>query len=138
VSVLGADVNQRSPFPLLSTIQEIKVVSFLERLDVFFMLALIIGSFFKISLYFYASVEGVSSVFKIDRQKMVYPLGVLLLLFSMAIASDFTEHIKEGLAIVPVYLHLPMQIVLPILTLIVAYFKNRKKAAKKGQMMTNS
>ncbi|MED1205918.1 GerAB/ArcD/ProY family transporter [Heyndrickxia acidicola] len=136
VSVLGADVNQRSPFPLLSTIQEIKVASFLERLDVFFMLALIIGSFFKISLYFYASVEGVASVFKIpDRNRLVYPLGVLLLLFSMAIASDFTEHIKEGLSIVPIYFHLPMQVGLPVLTIIIAFFKNRKKAAKKDEQM---
>jgi spore germination protein KB len=139
VSVLGADVTERSPFPLLSTIQEIKVASFLERLDVFFMLALIIGSFFKISLYFYATIEGVSSVFKIsDRKKMVYPLGVLLLLFSLAIANDFTEHIKEGLFLVPIYLHLPLQVGLPILSLVIAYIKNRKKTAQKRQMITNS
>ncbi|MFP3729030.1 GerAB/ArcD/ProY family transporter, partial [Priestia filamentosa] len=62
VSVLGVDLTARSQFPLLSTVQSIQVADFLERLDVFFMIALVIGIFFKISVLFYAAVIGTASL----------------------------------------------------------------------------
>jgi len=131
VAVLGVDVNKRSPFPLLSTIQLIKVAEFLERLDVFFMLALIMGCFFKISIYFYASVVGISDLLKVkEHKKLAFPLGIILILVSMMIATSYPEHIKEGLNFVPLYLHLPMQVILPLFLLVVSFFRNRKKGTK--------
>lgn len=45
ISILGVNLTERSQFPLLSTIQTIQVADFLERLDVYFMIALIVGDF---------------------------------------------------------------------------------------------
>ncbi|WP_182007560.1 GerAB/ArcD/ProY family transporter, partial [Priestia aryabhattai] len=65
ISVLGVNLTERSQFPLLSTVQSIQVADFLERLDVFFMLGLIIGGFIKISVLLYAAVIGTANLFKI-------------------------------------------------------------------------
>ncbi|KPD00683.1 Spore germination protein YndE [Geobacillus sp. BCO2] len=95
--VLGPDGASRSSFPLLDTIRRIQVAHFFERLDVLFMIALIIGGFFKISIFFYAGVVGAAHLFGISKhQRIVYPLGLLVLLLSIAIASNYAEHIYEG------------------------------------------
>ena len=133
IGVLGVDLFSRAVFPLLATIQQIEVANFLERLDIFFLIALVIGGFFKIGLFFYAATVGATEVFRIsDYKKMVYIMGIIVLFASISIADNFFEHMKEGLNLVPIYLHLPFQIVIPFLLLIIAFFKNRKKQ-KKGQ-----
>jgi spore germination protein KB len=131
ISVLGVGLTARSQFPLLSTVQTIQVADFLERLDVFFMLALVIGIFFKISVLFYAAVIGSASLFKVKSpSRLSYPLGLVVLFMSMTIASNFQEHIQEGLKVTMFILHMPLFVAIPILLLLVAYLKNRKK--KKG------
>lgn len=128
ISVLGVGLTARSQFPLLSTVQTIQVADFLERLDVFFMLALVIGIFFKISVLFYAAVIGSASLFKIKSpSRLAYPLGLVVLFMSMTIASNFQEHIHEGLKINMFVLHLPLFVIIPILLLLIAFLKNRKK-----------
>ncbi|MBA2875335.1 GerAB/ArcD/ProY family transporter [Thermaerobacillus caldiproteolyticus] len=126
VAVLGADAVSRSTFPLLNTIREIQVANFLERLDVFFMIALIIGGFFKIGVFFYAAVIGAAHLFNVkEHHRLVYPLGLASLLLSIAVASNFPEHVKEGVNIATVYIHMPLQIILPVLLLAIAWIRQR-------------
>ncbi|MGE6833841.1 GerAB/ArcD/ProY family transporter [Priestia megaterium] len=128
ISVLGVNLTARSQFPLLSTVQSIQVADFLERLDVFFMLALIICGFFKVSVLFYAVVIGTANLFKIKSpSRLAYPVGLIILFLSVAIASNFQEHLHEGLKITPVVLNIPLYAIIPPLLLLVAFLKNRKK-----------
>ncbi|PLT35800.1 GerAB/ArcD/ProY family transporter [Bacillus sp. V5-8f] len=134
ISVLGVDLVLRSPFPLLSTIQSIQIANFLERLDVYYMLGSIIGIFFKISIYFYAAVIGTANVFNVKQSsQLAYPIGIVILFLSVSIASNFPEHVQEGLRIVPLLLHLPFQIIIPLLLLIIAFMKRRKISKTRGQ-----
>lgn len=110
ISVLDVSIISRSPFPLLSTIQTIEVAGFLERMDVTFMLLSVLGGFFKINYFSYASVVGTANLFKIkDSYKLAYPIGLVILVISMTIASNFSEHIREGLKVIPLYVHLPFK-----------------------------
>ncbi|TWE08332.1 spore germination protein KB [Neobacillus bataviensis] len=128
VAALGTDLFTRAPFPLLSTISKIQLANFIERLDVLFMLYLVIGGFFKISIFFYAAVAGTADIFGFKNQtKLSFPMGALVLFSSITIASNYSEHIKEGLKIVPIYIHWPFQILIPSFLLIIAFFKNRRK-----------
>ncbi|HWK22847.1 MAG TPA: GerAB/ArcD/ProY family transporter [Ureibacillus sp.] len=132
ISVLGENLISRSHFPLLSTIQSIEFAGFLQRLDIVFMLSTVIGGFFKIILFFYASIAGTANLFNIKNStQLAYPLGVLLLVISITIASNFSEHVYEGIKIVPLYVHLPFQVIIPSLLLIIAFFMNRKKQRKR-------
>jgi spore germination protein KB len=128
ISVLGVDLTTRSQFPLLSTVQTIQVADFLERLDVFFMFAMVIGIYFKVSMLFYASIIGTATLFKIKSpSRLAYPLGIIILFLSITIASNFQEHLYEGLHVARFLLHMPLFAVVPMLLLLIAFFKNRKK-----------
>jgi spore germination protein KB len=128
ISVLGVALFQRSTFPLLTTVGRIQIAEFIERLDVLFMLYLIIGGFFKIAIYYYAAVAGAADIFQFSNQrKLGFPMGIIVLFASITIASNYSEHIKEGLVVVPLYLHWPFQIIIPSMLLIIAFFRNRKK-----------
>ncbi|PGY08450.1 GerAB/ArcD/ProY family transporter [Bacillus sp. AFS031507] len=128
ISVLGAGLFQRSTFPLLTTVGRIQIADFIERLDVLFMLYLIIGGFFKISIYYYAAVAGAADIFQFKNQrKLGFPIGMIVLFSSITIASNIAEFLKEGLVIVPIYLSWPFQIIIPSILLIIAFFLNRKK-----------
>jgi len=127
ISVLGVNLTSRAPFPLLATIQMIQVAEFIERLDIFFMLALIIGGFFKIGIFFYAVVTGVTNLFSIESHtRLCYPMALVVLLLSITMASSFAEHLHEGYKFVPMLLHLPFQVFFPIILLVIAMIKRRK------------
>ncbi|MEK4223532.1 GerAB/ArcD/ProY family transporter [Bacillus sp. FSL W8-0116] len=139
IGVLGVDLFSRAVFPLLATIQQIEMPDFLERLDIFFLIALVIGGFFKIGLFFYAATIGAAEIFRIsDYKKLVYIVAIIILFASISIADNYFEHIKEGLNLVPIYLHLPFQIVLPLILLIIAFFKNRKKTKERTRDKSES
>jgi spore germination protein KB len=128
ISVLGVDLTARSQFPLLSTVQSIQVADFLERLDVFFMLALVIGGFSKISVLFYASMIGTANLFKIKSpSQLSYPIGLIVLFMSLTISSNFQEHLHEGIGVEMFFLQIPFLAIIPVLLFLVAFLKNRKK-----------
>lgn len=132
IGVLGVDLASRSQFPLLSTIQSIQVAEFLERLDVFFMISLVICIFFKVSIYFYAAVASTAVIFKIKEPSMLtYPMGMVVLFMSVTIASSYAEHLKEGLKFVTGYLHPFFLVIIPLLLLGIAFLKNRKSSNQK-------
>jgi spore germination protein KB len=139
IATLGVDSFIRSPFPLLSAIQKIQLLNFLERLDVLFMLYLTVGGFIKIGVFFYAAVVGTADLFKLkDQKKIIFPIGLLIIFASGAIASNYSEDIKEGLEVVPIYLHWPFQIIIPGILLIIAIIRNKIKhtSNKKNEIVT--
>ena len=90
IATLGVDLFIRSPFPLLSAIEKIQLLNFIERLDVLFMLYLTIGSFMKIAVYYYVAVVGTVDLFKISNpKKIIFPIGLLILFASGAISKLF-------------------------------------------------
>ncbi|MEH6908147.1 GerAB/ArcD/ProY family transporter [Neobacillus drentensis] len=126
IAVLGVELMVRTPFPLLSTVGRIQIADFIERLDALFMLYLVIGGFFKITLYFYAAVSGTAELFQLkSNQKLSLPIGVIILFTSITVASNYSEHIKEGAEIIPLYIHLPFQIIIPVMLLFIAYIRNK-------------
>ncbi|MED3562956.1 GerAB/ArcD/ProY family transporter, partial [Bacillus xiapuensis] len=128
ISTIGAELYTRSNFPLLTTVSRIQLANFIERLDVLFMLYLIIGGFFKVSLFFYAAVTGAADIFQFkQKEKLSFPIGLIILFASVTIATTYAEHIKEGLVVIPIYLQWPFQIIIPVSLLIIAFFRNRKK-----------
>ncbi len=131
IATLGVDLFTRSSYPLLTTISKIQLLHFIERLEVLFMLYLMIGGFIKVALFYYVAVAGTASLFKFkDLRKINLPIGILILLTAMIIAPYYSEHIVEGLDIVPIYLHWPFQIILPCILLVIAFIRNHKKTAK--------
>jgi spore germination protein KB len=92
------------------------------------MLGMVIGIFFKVCVLFYAAVIGTANLFKIKSpSRLSYPLGIIILFMSLTIASNFQEHLHEGLYVAKFVLHIPLFTIIPSLLLLVAFLKNRKK-----------
>ncbi|MGD8191356.1 GerAB/ArcD/ProY family transporter [Brevibacillus ginsengisoli] len=131
IAVLGADIAGRSTFPLLTMIGKVNIGEFIQRLDVLAILTLIIGGFFKIGVFFYTAVIGAAQLFKIEQHgKLIFSIGMIVLLTSLQIASNMPEHLEEGLKVVPMYLHLPLQVGIPLLLIIVALIRRKREKEK--------
>lgn len=125
IATLGVDMASRSTFPLLTTISLVNIVDFLQRLDAIAVLTVIIGVFFKVVIFSYAALMGATDLFKIENhQKLVWPIGMVILFSSMMIASDFSEHLEEGnFALRSIFIL--FSAVFPLLLLVVALIRKR-------------
>lgn len=130
VAVLGVDKVGRSTFPFLNAVREIAVAEFIERLDPFVVFIMMLGIFVKVCLFFYGGLKGLEHAFRIPYRCLCFPIGMLVALVSVLIASSFAEHIEEGLKFVPLYLHMPLQIGFPLLLLAAVAWKKKRKEDK--------
>lgn len=133
IAVAGSDVRERSSFPFLTAVSYINIADFVQRLDTVVIISMVILGFVKITVFFFCAMNGTAELFKIGNpKKLIYPLAVIVLISSIIIGPNYIHHIYEGVKIVPYYLHLPMQLVLPMIILIIAWIKQRKKASSVG------
>lgn len=125
ILALGYDFAALANYPLLRTYRLIHIGDFLNRLEILFLLIMIWNGFFKIVILMYCSVLGFSQVFKVKYWGLLCIIsGSAILVTSQLIARNYPEHIKVGLNTVVKYVHLPIQIFIPVVTLIVYYIKN--------------
>lgn len=131
ISVLGSDIVKRSPLPLMPTISKISISDFVQRLDILVVMVLIIGVFFKLSVFFAAALIGISELFKMPYRRMVYPVALIILFSSMLNARSFTEHIEEGGKLL--YTVFPFFMVLiPLLLIIITAIRSHSSPPRSG------
>lgn len=128
IGVLGVYIKERASFPLLSAVREISLLNFIERVDLIIVFTVMFGIIVKVSIFFYGGLRGLEHLFKIPYKKLVWPFSMQLPFFSILISPNVVEHIKEGLAFVPKYLHLPLQFGIPVL--MAAILLTKKKLQK--------
>ncbi|UOF88819.1 spore germination protein [Fodinisporobacter ferrooxydans] len=125
IAVLGVQASNQV-FPLLTTIDKVNIANIIVRMDIISIATLILGGFFKITLFFYGAVLGIADVFRIRKPLyIIVPLSLIVLSASMQIAGNLPRHLEIGLKYVPYYLHLPFQVGIPLLMLLVAVIQKR-------------
>ncbi|QAA34965.1 GerAB/ArcD/ProY family transporter [Clostridium manihotivorum] len=130
IATISANIVEVSVFPILKSIGIIQIGSFIQRLDVFAIILLMLGGFYKILIFFYCSVEMAMATFKVEikyRNFIVIILGVIVVLLSYILKSNPVQHFHIGLDIVPIYIHVPLQFVIPIFLLIIALRRNKNR-----------
>lgn len=131
ISVLGADIVERSPLPLMPAISKISISDFIQRVDIFVVMVLIIGVFFKVAVFFAAALIGISDLFNIPYRKMLYPCALIILFTSMLDARSFVEHLDEGGRLL--YMVYPyFMVVIPVILIIAAAVKSHFSALRPG------
>ncbi|MBO9128997.1 GerAB/ArcD/ProY family transporter [Bacillus sp. 165] len=129
IAVIGVNLINRSSFPLLTAVSFIDIAGFVQRVDSLGIVSMVILGFMKISVFFFCSIMGSADLFRIKQsRKLIYPMGSIVLICSLIIASNYISHLNEGLKKVPYYLHLPFQIVIPILLLGTLWIKKKIKS----------
>ncbi|MFF2015981.1 GerAB/ArcD/ProY family transporter [Paenibacillus sp. NPDC058177] len=131
ISVLGADIANRSPLPLMPTISKISISDFIQRVDILVVMVLIIGVFFKMAVFFAAALVGISELFKVPYRKMVYPVSLIILFISMLDARSFTEHLQEGGKLL--YTVYPFFMLLfPAILILLSFIKGHRSPPRSG------
>lgn len=128
---LGVISATSTLFPLFDTTRLIEL-GFLSKLDILIIITMVIGGFFKVSLLTYAAMLGTSELIKLkDPKYLAIPFGIGIVIISRLIANNYPEHIIKGLKVNPLYINLPIQIIVPLAALIVYYIRKLLKDPKK-------
>ncbi|MCQ6561748.1 GerAB/ArcD/ProY family transporter [Paenibacillus mendelii] len=121
-------------YPVMVAARYISLANFLEHLESIVMAIWIVGAFVKISVFYYVIVLGTAQWLKLtDYRPIVWPVGFLLVLFSVWVAPNVQEMTRVVGTSIPFYL-LSMQVAVPTLLLFIAFIqkKFRKKGRAKG------
>lgn len=133
VMTLGTDSMLRSNFPLLSAARNVSIGNFIERIDALVVFIMMLGIFVKGTIFLYGGLKGLEYIFNLPFRYFALPFSLIVALFSILLAIDFSDYIQEGLKLVPYYLHLPFQFVIPLFIFVLLLWKQRKgKQTKAG------
>lgn len=122
--------------PGLVVLRLVNLGEALSRIEIIFAVALVMLFFFKITVLCYVSTIAVAHLFKTTQYKhLAVIVGILILAYAPTLYPSFVEHGISAQTIVP-FIWTPFQILLPLLTLILAKIRKLPKAtaeAVKGQ-----
>lgn len=129
IGILHAPFANTYYFPFVKAMELITYLGVIEHLEIFTYLLLIGGGFIKVSVFIYAARAVLTQLFKVKQKNWhVLILVGSVYLLSLHRSGNIAEHLYVGLKLVPYYLHIPIQFILPFLLGIVVFWKTRKKA----------
>jgi spore germination protein KB len=124
IAALGPYIASTSVFPLLTLSQQVNVLNFLQRLDAIAISVLIICIFFKITIFTYAAIIGINDLFKIKKKgRTNIIICIIIFAASIIMASNTVQHLNIGLKIIPIFILTPLQIVISLFLLIIAWIR---------------
>ena len=101
----------------------------LGRLEVLFAVVLVMLLFFKIMVLYYVAVIAAAQLLKVKEYRhLVLSIGVLMALYGMTLYPSAIEHSQSGPQLVP-FLWAPLEMLIPLLTLVVAKLQRRRARA---------
>lgn len=122
VMVFGEQLAKSLAFPTYTEIQYLRIGNVIERLDVIGVVLWTIGSFFRISMFMFASVKGMSLLFHAKRENTyLLPMVLLTSALSLSLMQTSREEIYQFLGSDYVVIAPSVGIGLPLLTGIVAW-----------------
>jgi spore germination protein KB len=90
---------------------------------------MVAGVFFKVGGWTYGASMAISQLFKLEsNDSILIPLGAIITLLSLIIATNFVEHIERGFEPFMIYVHVPLEIIVTILLLCIAYMRKKFQA----------
>lgn len=86
ISVLGIDITERNLYPSYVLVKKINIGDFLQRMEAIMAAMWFISVYFRITLYFYATVLAIAQIFNLkEYRSIVLPLGMILVVFSLVV-----------------------------------------------------
>ncbi|WP_299741783.1 endospore germination permease [uncultured Rossellomorea sp.] len=134
IGILHAPFANTYYFPFVKAMELVTYLGIVEHLEIFTYLLLIGGGFMKVAVFLYAARVVLTQLFKLKQKNWhVLLLLVAVYLLSLHRSDDIAEHLHVGLKLVPYYLHIPVQFILPLILGLVVFWKSRKKKTAQGQ-----
>jgi spore germination protein KB len=127
ITTLGYQMKNRSTFPLLSAAREVSLLDFIERIDLLIVFIMMFGVIIKVAIFTYGGLKGLEFISSnIPYRYFVFPISMLIAYLSIIMSDNFAEHIEEGLKFVPLYLHVPFQLGIPLLLFPFILWKSKR------------
>ncbi|AOH53599.1 hypothetical protein ABE28_004490 [Peribacillus muralis] len=130
IGVLHPDLAKSYSYPLVTTIEHIGLIGFFQRLDIMAVIIFMIGCYFKITVFTFAAIfvaKDCMNKWKVNDNGLVSSIFIAIIALSYLYSDNNSLHVKIGLELIPVLLHVPLQIVVPLLIVIIIFMKGLKK-----------
>ncbi|ODG89655.1 hypothetical protein BED47_14660 [Gottfriedia luciferensis] len=126
IANLGEIIFKASTFPVLSSVSLINIGDFFTRLESLAVIVFVILGFIKISILFFGAVVGTMEIFNLkDDWLITFLIGIMIIFFSIFTTVSYAQHVYIGLELVPKYLHVPFQIILPLILFVTLKIQNK-------------
>ncbi|MGM7721351.1 GerAB/ArcD/ProY family transporter [Metabacillus sp. Hm71] len=126
IAVIGPEIYSKSPYPLMRATRMVSIADFLERFDALVILMMVAGVFFKVGGWMYGVSVGIAQLFNLKDQRSInLAIGTIIIPLSFLYASNYIEAREVGEAFIQPFLHIPLQIIIPILLLLIAFIRNK-------------
>jgi spore germination protein KB len=130
---LFGNITTRLTYPVMSAARYISVAEFLEHLESIVMAIWITATFVKISVFYYVLVIGTAQWLNLkDYRSLVFPLGFLLVVFSMW-SADSLQQLAHFLGTSSSFYLTSVQTVIPLFLLLLAVVRKGKRSQKGEQ-----
>lgn len=124
IAVLGVEQRNRSIIPFFKMAQMINIGDFIQRLDAFSMIWLIVNDYFKITIYMYAAVMGGATIIKISKNVFILPMGAIVIITSIYFAGSYSAHMAQS-DIVLKYVYPIFAAYIPLLMCVITFIKKK-------------
>jgi len=119
IGVLG-DTARLYVYPGFQSGRLINIANVFTRLEIVIGVNFLLMGFLKMSVLLYTTVLGIAQVFNLKSYKpLVLPVGFLMGLAALINFSTVSENIEFNNLVYPIYV-LPFQLIIPLITLVVA------------------
>ena len=130
IGILGADLTKNFLYPFYNSMKMVGVNVIFERLDPIAIVILMTTCFFKLSIYFYATLVSLEKlVLRFNYRQLALVCSVLLIIASLLISKSHVETIYLAIIGLPKWILPVFQVALPLVIWIISEVKNQMKKA---------
>ncbi|MEH7544942.1 GerAB/ArcD/ProY family transporter [Neobacillus vireti] len=114
LGLLGSETVTSYIFPFVKALELTSLLETLPHLEVLAVIINLIGGFIKISVFMYSGLMIFENSFpKIKRNRLLVTSSAITLLSTFILSKNIIQHLFIGLKIVPLYMHIPFQLLIP-------------------------
>jgi spore germination protein KB len=126
IFVLGSNTTARQVYPTYALAKVINIGDFITRIEAGMASLWILGLFFKMVIYFYAAIFGLTQILNLkDYRPLSYPLGIIVVVLSLIIFPNIAYQDTFD-AKVAIPLSLVIGLFFPLLLCLVYAFRRKK------------
>ncbi|MCK1993467.1 GerAB/ArcD/ProY family transporter [Peribacillus muralis] len=133
IGALHPDIASSYTYPFVAALEQLDTKYFIQRIDILAVIIFMIGGYFKITVFTFASIYVAKDCFSktnINKAFLVSCIFIAIVLLSYTYSENHTMHIKVGLEIVPKYMHVPLQIIMPLIILLLTFVKTKRNKVR--------
>lgn len=124
LGLLNSETVTMYVFPFVKALELTSVLEFLPHIETFAVIINLIGGFIKISIFMYGGIMILRHLFpKTKPNRQIIGSAILILLFAFTLSKNIIQHLFIGLKIVPLFIHIPIQIIIPFILFVILLIK---------------